>query len=56
MVSLSPPIAIESLFRFAARFLCAFVLAAVPGLLALGQGDFHFGDAVAEIDAQRYNG
>src|SRR5713226_6621668 len=37
---LSPPIAIHSLVGFLAGFLVALVLAAVPGLLALRQGDF----------------
>src|SRR5215469_6640111 len=56
MMVLSPPVAIESLFGFPASFLGAFVLAAVPGFFALGQSDFDFGNAVAEIDAQRNDG
>ena len=53
---LSPPIAIESLFGFAASFLGALVLAAVPGFFALRESDFDLGDAVAKIDPQRNDG
>jgi len=56
MMRLSPPVAIESLIRFPAGILIAFVLAAVPGFFALGERDFDFGEAVAEIDAQRDDG
>jgi hypothetical protein len=44
------------LLDFSASFLGAFVLAAVPGLLALSQGDFDLGDAVAKVDFQGYDG
>src|SRR5437667_11525744 len=53
---LSPPIAIHRLFDFPACFLGAFVLAAVPRLLPLRQGDFDLGDAVTKINPQRYDG
>src|SRR5258708_28126808 len=52
MIALSPPVAIHSLFGFPARFLGALTLAAVPSLLALRQGDFALGDAVAEVYPQ----
>ncbi len=54
--ALSPPIVVHGLFDFPASFLGAFVLAAVPRLLALRQGDFDLGDAVTEINPQRYDG
>src|SRR5207302_9727273 len=47
---LSPPIAIHRLFDFPASFLGAFVLAAVPRLLPLRQGDFDLGDAVTKVN------
>src|SRR5260370_17738595 len=53
---LSPPIAIHSLVGFPAGFLGALVLAAVPGLFALRQGDFALGDAVAEVYPQGNDG
>jgi len=54
--ALSPPIVVHGLLDFPASFLGAFVLAAVPGLLALRQGDFDLGDAVAKVDFQRDDG
>jgi len=36
--------------------LVRFILAAVPRLLALRQGDFDLGDAVTKINPQRYDG
>src|SRR5260370_126551 len=54
--ALSPPIVVHGLFDFPASFLGAFVLAAVPRLLALRQGDFDLGDAVTKIDLQRDDG
>src|SRR5262249_43665556 len=56
MMRLSPPVAIESLFRFFTSFLGAFVLTAVPLLLALRQCDFNLRDAVAEINLSRNDG
>src|ERR1700682_1541630 len=52
MIALSPPVAIHSLFGFLARFLGALVLAAIPSLLPLCQGDLALGDAVAEVYPQ----
>jgi hypothetical protein len=43
------------LVRFPACFLIALVLATIPGLFALRQGDFDFCFAVAEINSQRNN-
>src|SRR6266436_6424433 len=54
--ALSPPIVVHGLFDFPASFLGAFVLAAVPGLLALRQGDFDLGDAVTKVDLQGDDG
>ncbi len=54
--ALSPPIAIHGLFHFTSSFLGAFVLAAVPRLLALRQGDFDLGDAVAKVNLQGDDG
>src|SRR5208282_1078984 len=56
MMCLSPPVAIHSLFRFPASILVPLVLAAVPRLLALCQGNFHLGNPVAEIDPQGNDG
>src|SRR4029077_20140396 len=52
MIALSPPVAIHSLIGFPACFLGALVLAPVPSLLALRQGDLALGDAVAEVYPQ----
>src|SRR5882757_4569957 len=56
MGALSPPIVVHGLFDFPASFLGAFVLASVPRLLALRQGDFDLRDAVTKINPQRYDG
>src|SRR4029077_2662209 len=56
MTELSPPVAIHRCFRFPAGFLVAFVLAAVPNFLTLRQGDFAFGNAIAEVNPQRNDG
>jgi len=51
-VALSPPVAIHGFVRFAAGFLFALVLSAIPRFLALRQGDFAFRDAVAKVYPQ----
>src|SRR5208283_144265 len=56
MIRLSPPVAIHGLLCFPAGILVTFVLAAVPRLFALGQGDFDLGNAVAEINPQGNDG